>query len=280
MRGGAIWASEWIECSSPSAAAWRPPRCSSTSAARSSCLSAATPSLTTLQERSCAHRTRSNPVTIFPCAWPAVSSTPRSGARVESRNSTSGLFIVAGAAGDLQHSQESFLRNVHAADALHALLAFLLLFKELALARDLSAVALGDHVLAYRADCFACNHAAADGGLDGHLEHLAGNQFSQAADQVVAPLVGLFAMTDDRQRIDGLAANQHVELHQIGFAITGKVVIKRSVAARHAFQPVVEIEDDFVQRHLVGQHDARWRKVFELFLYAALFLAQGQNSAD
>src|SRR5277367_3445647 len=40
------------------------------------------------------------------------------------------LFFVAGAAGDLQHREERFLGNVHAPDALHALLAFLLFFEE------------------------------------------------------------------------------------------------------------------------------------------------------
>ena len=50
----------------------------------------------------------------------------------------------------LQHRQERFLRNVDFADALHPLLAFLLLFEQLALAADVSAVALGNNVLADR----------------------------------------------------------------------------------------------------------------------------------
>src|ERR1700689_1621071 len=96
------------------------------------------------------------------------------------------LFVVAGAAGDFQHGEKSFLGNVHAANALHALLAFLLFFEKLALARDVSAVAFRAHVLANRADRFARDHAAADGGLDGHFEHLARNQFAEAADEIVA----------------------------------------------------------------------------------------------
>ena len=83
-----------------------------------------------------------------------------------------------------------------------------------------------------------------------------------------------------RQRVHRLAADQHVELHEIGFAIAGKVVIERSVAARNALQPVVEIEHDFVERHFVGEHDARGREVFEFLLHAALFLAQRQHAAD
>src|SRR5580658_6422877 len=147
------------------------------------------PSPTMPRGKSCARPIRSHPETIFPCAWPAASFRPRSAARVAIRNRGPGLFVVASAACDLQHGKKSFLRNVHAADALHALLAFFLLFKKLALARDVSAVALGDHVLSNRADCFTCNHPAADGGLDGHLEHLARNQFAQAADQIVPSLI-------------------------------------------------------------------------------------------
>ena len=79
------------------------------------------------------------------------------------------LLFIASAASNLQHGEERFLRNVHAADALHALLAFFLFFEEFAFARDVSAVALGDHVFANRADCFARDYAAADGGLDAAL---------------------------------------------------------------------------------------------------------------
>src|SRR5271154_3409795 len=115
-----------------------------------------------------------------------------------------GLFFIAGAAGDFQHGEESFLGNVHAADALHALLAFLLFFEEFPLSRNVSAVALCDHVFANRADRFAPNHAAADGGLDRHLEHLARDQFAETADEIVAAVVGLLAMANDRQGVHRL----------------------------------------------------------------------------
>src|SRR5215207_4907306 len=60
---------------------------------------------------------------------------------------------------DLQHGEKCFLRNFDAADALHALLAFLLLLEQLALARDVAAVALGEHVLAQRLDRLARDDA-------------------------------------------------------------------------------------------------------------------------
>src|ERR671934_2679089 len=73
---------------------------------------------------------------------------------------------------DLQDRQECFLRNLDTADALHPLLPFLLLFKKLALAGDVSAVTLGKNVLSKRLDGFPRDHAVADRRLNGNLEHL------------------------------------------------------------------------------------------------------------
>src|ERR1700688_2898712 len=89
----------------------------------------------------------------------------------------SSLFLVA-AAGDLQHREKCFLRDVHAADALHALLAFFLLFEELALARNVAAVALGQHVLADGADRLARDDTAADSGLQRDFKHLARDELA------------------------------------------------------------------------------------------------------
>src|SRR3989337_1787314 len=66
--------------------------------------------------------------------------------------------------------QERLLRDLDVAEALHALLAFLLLLQQLALARDVAAVALGEHVLAHGAHRLARDDAAADRGLDRHVE--------------------------------------------------------------------------------------------------------------
>ena len=48
----------------------------------------------------------------------------------------------------LQRRQEGRLRDLHLAELAHALLALLLLLQQLALARDVAAVALRGHVLA------------------------------------------------------------------------------------------------------------------------------------
>ena len=58
------------------------------------------------------------------------------------------------------------------------------------------------------------------------------------------------------------------------------MIVERSVAARDGLEAVVEVEDDFVQRQLVVQHDARGTDVLESLLLAALFFDQLENSAD
>src|SRR5438067_13187000 len=66
----------------------------------------------------------------------------------------------------LQHRQERFLRNLDAADFFHPLLAFFLFLEQLALTRDITAVAFRDHVLANRFHSFARDYFRADVRLD------------------------------------------------------------------------------------------------------------------
>src|SRR4051812_18181303 len=72
----------------------------------------------------------------------------------------------------LQDRHERFLRDVHAADALHALLAFLLLLQQLALARHVAAVALGGDVFADGLDRLAGDDLAADRRLERDLKEV------------------------------------------------------------------------------------------------------------
>src|SRR3979490_966014 len=105
------------------------------------------------------------------------------------RRNTESCELLVGRAGDLQHGEKGFLRNVHATHALHALFSFFLLLQEFSFAENTPAVTLGDHVLAYRRDGLARDDAAADGGLDRDLEHLARNQFSETRDEIKAARV-------------------------------------------------------------------------------------------
>src|SRR5919201_391692 len=69
----------------------------------------------------------------------------------------------------LEHRKEGLLRHLHAPDLLHAPLALLLLLQELALARDVAAVALGGDVLAEGLDGLARDDLRAHRGLDRHV---------------------------------------------------------------------------------------------------------------
>src|SRR5580704_16143758 len=62
-----------------------------------------------------------------------------------------------------QGRDEGLLRHLDPADDLHPALAFLLPLQQLALAGDVAAVALGEHVLAHRADVLPRDHPRADG---------------------------------------------------------------------------------------------------------------------
>ena len=103
----------------------------------------------------------------------------RATGRQENEATESASYSSDGA-GHLQHGQERFLRNVHAADALHAPLAFFLLLQQLAFTRNIAAVAFRQDVFAYGADGLARDDAAADGRLQRHFKHLPRDQFAQA----------------------------------------------------------------------------------------------------
>src|SRR3954464_15123043 len=78
-----------------------------------------------------------------------------------------------------QRGDEGLLGHFHPPDHLHPLLALLLLLEQLALAGDVTAVALREDVLADRADRLAGDDPAADGRLDRYLELLPRNEFLQ-----------------------------------------------------------------------------------------------------
>src|SRR3954468_7680419 len=86
------------------------------------------------------------------------------------RSNERGLLVEA------EGGDEGFLGDFDAADLLHALLAFLLALEQFALARDVAAVALGEHVLALRLHRLACDDPPADCRLNRHVEQLARNQ--------------------------------------------------------------------------------------------------------
>ncbi len=58
------------------------------------------------------------------------------------------------------------------------------------------------------------------------------------------------------------------------------MVVERGVPAADGFETVVEVEDDFVERQLVGEHHSGRGDVLEVFLAAALFFHELEDAAD
>src|SRR5215813_63749 len=145
---------------------------------------------------------------------------------------------------DLQRRQKRFLRNLHLAQLFHALLAFLLPAQQLALARDVTAIAFGHDVLTEGPYDLARNDAATNGGLDDDLEHLSWDEVFEAVAELAAPVIGFIPMDDGREGICGIAVNKYIELHQVSRTHSFGFVVERGIATRHRLQAVVKVRDD------------------------------------
>ena len=75
------------------------------------------------------------------------------------------MFLVK-----FQYCEESFLRHLHIAYLLHALLSLLLFFKELALTTHVTTVTLSSYILAYLLHCFSCNNFCTNSRLYGYVK--------------------------------------------------------------------------------------------------------------
>src|SRR6266404_5518134 len=181
---------------------------------------------------------------------------------------------------NLQDRQEGLLRDLDGPHLLHALLSFFLLLEQLPFARDVAAVALRGHVLAQRADRLAGDYLGPNGGLDHDLEQLARDQLPQLLRDLLAPLVRLVAMDDDRERVHRFAVQDHVEFDQVGRAVLEEFVVERRIAAGDGLELVVEVENDLGQREFPGELDARRIDVVHALVYAAPLLTQLHDGAD
>src|SRR4051794_6957713 len=165
------------------------------------------------------------------------------------------LFALLGAAAGGQGGDEGLLRNVDPPDGLHPLLALLLLLQQLALTGDVAAVALGQDVLADGADVLAGDDARADGGLDGHLVLLPGNELLQLGGHHQAVLARLVLVHDLAERVHRLALQQDVDLDQVGLLLAAGLVVQRGVPAGLGLELVEEVEDDLGERQGVPDLD-------------------------
>src|SRR5574341_532304 len=173
----------------------------------------------------------------------------------------------------LEDRQERLLRHLDLADLLHAFLALLLFLEQLALSRDVTAVALGGDVLAHGLDGLAGDDPTADGRLDGDLVELPGDDAAKLLGQRLALLIGLVAMGDDAQRVHGVAVEEDVELDHVRLAELEELVVERRIALRDGLQPVVEIDDDLGERE-IELDVAALAEVFEGLVLSSLVLGE------
>src|SRR5215510_2518871 len=83
---------------------------------------------------------------------------------------------------DVEDGEERLLWYLDGADLLHPLFPCLLLLEQLALARDVAAVAFREHVLPLGLHGLARNDARANRRLDRNVEHLPRNLLAQLVD--------------------------------------------------------------------------------------------------
>ena len=113
---------------------------------------------------------------------------------------------------------------------LHTLLALFLFLEQLALTRDIAAIALGQNVLAARLDGGAGNDLVADGTLNRHLEQLARNDFLELVAQAAGQAIGLILVNDKRKRVHLVARKQNIELDELGRTVLVELVVERGIA--------------------------------------------------
>src|SRR3954466_11200731 len=129
-------------------------------------------------------------------------SSPRKKTRaLRSFNDRNVCEAMTGSVVELEGGDEDVARNLDASDRLHLLLALLLLLEELALAGDVAAVALGEHVLALRLHRLPGDDLPADRGLDRHVEHLARDEHLQLLGHALAVVVRLVGVHDRAERV-------------------------------------------------------------------------------
>ena len=114
----------------------------------------------------------------------------------------------------------------------------------------------------------------------GDVEHLARDLLAELLDEQPAAVVREVAVDDQRQRVDRLAADEHVDADEVPGLEAGEVVVERRVAARARLELVVVVEDDLRERQLVREVDALGREVLQVVERAAALVVELHHRAD
>jgi len=87
-------------------------------------------------------------------------------------------------------------------------------------------------------------------------------------------------MHDTREGIHRLGVHEHVQLHHVALHVFIRLVIHRAKAARDAFDAVMEIDQDLVQRNQACQHHAARVECFRVIQIAAFLGDQRHHVTD
>src|SRR3954464_6784245 len=142
---------------------------------------------------------------------------------------------------ETQGGDECLLRDLDAANVLHALFALFLALEQLSFAADIAAVALGQHVLALGLHGLPGDDAPADSGLDGDVEHLSRDQLAQPGRHLASVLCGLVTVHDRAEGVDGDGVQQDVDLDEVGRDVTRRLVVERGVPLGAPLELVEEV---------------------------------------
>ena len=211
-------------------------------------------------------------IRVQPRYGPTLDAGPHTGARLGSQRA---LLLVY-----LQDGHEGLLGHFHVADGLHALLAGLLLFEQLALTRNIAAVALCRHVLAHGLHRLAGDDLGTDGGLYGDVELLARDELLELLAHLAAEVVGVVGIDQRREGIHRFAVEQDVELGQLAGLVSRAVVVERRITFRYALELVVEVEDDLRKGHVEIDLHAVLRDESLVLQHAALVDAELDDVAE
>src|SRR3546814_6837783 len=105
------------------------------------------------------------------------------------------------------------------------------------------------------------------------------DQILEALAHPPAPAFGGRAVDDHAERIDGLGIDEDAHLDEIAVAIADLVIVEARIAAADRFEPIVEIEHDFVERQFV-RHLRAAADIGEILLDTAALLAQLEDRAE
>ena len=108
-------------------------------------------------------------------------------------------------------------------------LPFFLFFEQFLLARDITTVALRQHILAQCTDVGTRDDALADGGLHRHDKLLPWYQILEFGDEALPLVVSVVTVHDHRQRIDRFGVDQDIQLDQVTFAILVELIIEAGI---------------------------------------------------